>query len=362
MRRPIAFAVCVMTGVGITAQTAPSTSLLVLSKNDLALVIVDPVTLKAVARIPSGPDPHEVVVSPDGRFAYISNYGFGTYNTLTVADLFAREARAPVNLGALRGPHGLMWAGKKVWFTAEGAKVIGSYDPVTNSVDLVLGTGQNRTHMIYVTDDLKRIITTNVSSATVSIIDQVTLPPFGRGPAPGAAQAPGGRPAASPATAARQAGPSSTPRIDWDQTVVPVGPGAEGFDVTPNGKEIWTGNAQDGTISIVDLALKKNIFTIMANTPGINRLKITPDGKLALVSTLTGPELVVYDVRTRKQVKRVTVGHGAAGIQIQPDGKRAYIACSPDNYVAVLDLSTLEVAGRIDAGGQPDGLAWAVRR
>jgi len=61
-------------------------------------------------------------------------------------------------------------------------------------------------------------------------------------------------------------------------------------------------------------------------------------------------------------VKRVTVGHGAAGIQIQPDGKRAYIACSPDNYVAVLDLSTLEVAGRIDAGGQPDGLAWAVRR
>jgi YVTN family beta-propeller protein len=44
---------------------------------------------------------------------------------------------------------------------------------------------------------------------------------------------------------------------------------------------------------------------------------------------------------------------------MQPDGARVYIACSPDNYVAVVDLSTLEVVGRIDAGQDPDGLAWA---
>jgi YVTN family beta-propeller protein len=42
-------------------------------------------------------------------------------------------------------------------------------------------------------------------------------------------------------------------------------------------------------------------------------------------------------------------------------GDRAFIACSPDNYVTVLDLKTLTVSGHIDVGGEPDGLAWALR-
>ena len=47
------------------------------------------------------------------------------------------------------------------------------------------------------------------------------------------------------------------PGGDWEETVVPVGRGAEGFDVAPNGKELWAANAQDGTVSIIDLAAKK---------------------------------------------------------------------------------------------------------
>jgi YVTN family beta-propeller protein len=61
-------------------------------------------------------------------------------------------------------------------------------------------------------------------------------------------------------------------------------------------------------------------------------------------------------------VKRLKIGRGAAGIQIQPDGARAYVACTPDGYVAVIDLKSLEVAGHIDAGEQPDGLAWVVSK
>jgi YVTN family beta-propeller protein len=58
----------------------------------------------------------------------------------------------------------------------------------------------------------------------------------------------------------------------------------------------------------------------------------------------------------------VPVGHGAAGILIEPDGKRAFVACTPDNFIVVLDLNTFEVTGHIDAGGGPDGLAWAIRQ
>jgi len=72
--------------------------------------------------------------------------------------------------------------------------------------------------------------------------------------------------------------------------------------------------------------------------------------------------LAVFDAVSRADLKRIKLGRGAAGILMQPDGSRAYVACSPDNNVAVIDLKTLEIIGRIDAGREPDGLAWATRQ
>jgi DNA-binding beta-propeller fold protein YncE len=314
-------------GVGLLRA---ADSLLVLSKGDLTLSIVDPAKLKVLAKMPSGPDTHEVVASADGKFAYISNYGGGAYNTITVVDLVARKTLTPpIDLGALRGPHGLMYVGGKVWFTAEAAKVIGSWDPATQKIDLVLGTGQNRTHMLYVFDGLKRIVTSNVSSASMTIIDKAS----------------GGR------------GPNG----DWNEENVPVGRGAEGFDIAPGGKELWAANAQDGTISIVDLMAKKVTQTLDADVKSANRLKFTPDGKMVFVSLLNGPDVSVFDAATRKLRKKIPIGHGAAGIEMQPDGSRVFVACTPDSYVVVIDPKGLEVAVHLDAGKNPDGMAWCRR-
>ena len=108
-----------------SAETTRPAVLLVLNKGDNSLVIVDPVAGKVVARLPSGPDPHEVVSSKG--LALISNYGGN--NTLSVIDLLAQKAMDPVNLGALRSPHGLWVAEGKIYFTAEANKIIGRYDP-----------------------------------------------------------------------------------------------------------------------------------------------------------------------------------------------------------------------------------------
>ena len=205
-----------------------------------------------------------------------------------------------------------------------------------------MGTGQNRTHMIHVFDDLKRIVTSNVGSASMTFIEKVIRPPGGPG-GPG--------------------GPPRPPRPDeWEETVVAVGRGAEGFDLSPDGKELWAANALDGTISILNIAAKKVTQTLDVNVTGANRLKFTPDGKHAFVSTLRGPDLAIFSAATRKEVKRIPIGTGAAGIQMQPDGAIAYVACTPDNYVVVFDLKTLAAIGKFDAGKQPDGMAWAIRR
>jgi YVTN family beta-propeller protein len=340
------------------AQATPGASLLALSKQDHTLSIIDPVTLKIVATVPVGEDPHEVVASANGRTAYVSNYGFGAFHTLAVIDLVKQKALQPIELGALRGPHGLTFTEGKVWFTAEAAKAIGSYDPATAKIDWIMGTGQNRTHMLYVFPGARRIVTTNVSSATVTVLDKTERPagmpqgpPQGMGPAPGMGPPPGMGPGPG--------GPPPSSGPDWIETVIPVGRGGEGFDVSPDGNEAWVANAQDGTISVIDLATKTVVATLPANVPGANRLKFTPDGKLVFVTP--GSALVVIDAATRKEVKRLSSVHGSGGIQMQPDGTRAYVACGRDGYVAVIDLKTLEEVGRIPIAG-PDGLAWAVQR
>jgi YVTN family beta-propeller protein len=335
------------------AQT-PSPALLVLEKADASLAIVDPSSLQVVARVPAGPDPHEIVASPDGKLAYISNYGGSdsTLNTITVIDLVARKALPPINLGALRSAHGLVFAGGKLYFTVETNKAIGRYDPATQSVDLVLGTGQDRTHMIVVSESLDRIVTSNVSSGTISIIEQGALPNGGFNPPQGG----NGPPPPAP--------PAGAPRKTWHVTNVPAGRGSEGFDVSPDGKEIWVANAQDATVTIIDVASKKAIQTLPISLKGANRLKITPDGKHVLMAGLgsagpTGANLLVFDAAARKEAKQLNLGGPSSGILIVPDGSRAYVAVSAKNKVAVVDLKTLEVTGEVQVGKGPDGLAWA---
>ena len=168
----------------VSAQIPSPPALLVLEKSDDTLAIVDPESLQVVARVPAGQDPHEVIASDDGKLAYISNYGGegGTLNTISVVDLVARKALPPIDLGALHSAHGLAFAGVKLYFTAETNKVIGRYDPATQRVDWVLGTGQDRTHMIVVSKNLDQIVTSNVSSGTISIIEQITQQNRGFGP------------------------------------------------------------------------------------------------------------------------------------------------------------------------------------
>lgn len=335
--------------VSVSLQAA---SLLVLSKGDHTLSIVDPVSLKVIAAMPSGPDPHEVIATDDGKLAFISNYGGGAYHTLTVVDLQAHKTTGTIDLGALNGPHGLAVVGGKVYFTAEAAKVIGSYDPAAQKIDWVMGTGQDRTHMVWLSRDMKTIVTSNVASATMTMIEKVTRQMMGPPPGGGGPPPPGMGPGPGPG------GPPPGPRADWEETVIPVGRGAEGFDVSPDEKELWAANAQDGTISVLDLPNKKVVATLNADVRSANRLKFTPDGKHVLVSLLGGPDLVILDAASRTVTKRVKIGRGAAGIQMAPDGSVAYVACTPDSYVAIIDLNTFEVKGHIEAGKNPDGLAW----
>jgi YVTN family beta-propeller protein len=182
--------------------------------------------------------------------------------------------------------------------------------------------------MLVVGRDLDRIFTSNVNSDTITILDRA------------------------------KGGDVS----GWTMTHIAVGKGPEGFDVSPDGKELWAANSHDGTVSVVDVTTRTVVQTLTLNTKFANRLKFTPDGRRVLVSDLGTGDLVVLDAGSRRELKRINLGHGAAGILLAADGSRAYVAVSPDDQVAVVDLETLAVTGRLATGKGPDGMAWAVRK
>ncbi len=309
---------------GAAAQV-PSPALLVLNKDDNSLAIIDPATNKIVGTAPTGDAPHEVTASSDGRFAYVSNYGgydaASAGRSLSIIDLDSRK-ETRFDLGELRRPHGIEFEDGKVYFTAELNKAIARYDPQSKQIDWLLGTGQDRTHMLVLTKALDTIFTANVDSNTVNIIERTATP------------------------------------AGWTETVIPVGKGPEGCDLSPDGKEFWAANSGDGTVSVIDVAGKKVVQTFDVGAKHSNRLKFTPDGRLVLVSDLGSGDLVIVDAATRKQVKRLKLGKGTAGILIVPDGSRAYVAVSPEGKVAIVDLKTLTVTGEIATGRGPDGMAW----
>jgi YVTN family beta-propeller protein len=306
---------------------AESPVLLVLNKEDNALAIVDPVAGKVVGRVPTGEAPHEVAASADGKLAFVANYGArDPGSTISVIDLESQKELRRVDLSPLRRPHGITFADGKVYFTAEINKLIARYDPASNQIDWLLGTGQNGTHMVLLSKDRNHIFTANIGSDSITALDRVSGP------------------------------------LGWSETVIPVGKGPEGIDLSPDEKELWAAHSRDGGVSIIDLAGKKVTQTLDVRTKRSNRLKFTPDGKRVMISDLEAGDLVVLDVPSRKEIKRIKLGRNPEGILIAPDGSRAYVAVAGDNQVAIVDLKTLEVTGHISTGSGPDGMAWTERR
>src|SRR6267154_1233921 len=128
--------------------------LVVANQKDHTLLVVDPENRRELAKISVGVNGHEVIVSKDGRFAYVPIYGNagvgrpGTDgSTIDVIDLQERKLAATIDLGkplrphrAELGPDGLLYV------TAELANAVGVIDPSTRKLLAEIPTGEPQSH------------------------------------------------------------------------------------------------------------------------------------------------------------------------------------------------------------------------
>jgi YVTN family beta-propeller protein len=330
--KSIGFVVVLLT-VSALALPAGAATLVVLNKSEHTASLIDPETGKTITKLPVGRGPHELIVSPDGRTAYVSNFGrYGICpagdtmcqtagNTITVLDLAGRKVKGTYDYGTNTGQHGSLVSrdGKYVWVTSETPQSLLEIDASTGKIVNQWKTNQDRSHLVVVTRDEKKFYVSNTVSGSVSVIDRAT----------GAVK------------------------------VIPVGKGAEAITISPDGSEVWVGLPVDNKIAVISTTQDAIVETFDSGGAQPQRIRFTPDGKEVWVSHVRDDTLTVIDAKTRKAVANVSVGKRPQGIDFSPDGRRGYFALSGANQVAVIDVAARKVIQNFDTGLDPDGIAFA---
>jgi YVTN family beta-propeller protein len=319
-----------------------SGTLIVLNKSDDSLSLIDAMTGDRLLDLPTGAGPHEVAVSPDGSLAVVSNYGRPEEpgHTLTVVDLAGSKVVGTIDLGEHARPHGVQFLpdGRTLVATTEASGSVLLVDVTARRVIRAVPTRQQISHMVVLDPLERRAYVANIGSASVSVVD-----------------------------------------LDKAYVVaqIPAGQGAEGIDLSPDGRELWVTNRQDDSVTIIDTRQLTATVTLPC-AGGPIRVKLTPDGARALISNSATGDIAVFDTAARSEIGRIPLafselestdsrlfGDGVrgqspipVGLLVSPDGSRAWVASTNANLVTVLDLGALEVAGRIKAGNEPDGLGW----
>jgi WD40 repeat protein len=341
----------------LSAAQIPSPALLIVVRSDDTLAVADPQTMKVVGRVPIGGGlPHEIALSADGKFAFVSNSSLvaGTLiptlhptenpqgtstDYISVIDLAARKLVHRIETGPNSNPHGVIFAGGKLYFAAEGYKLVGRYDPASKQIDWMQGTGQSRTHELVITKDAREIFTANRGSESVSVLENAPVP-----------------------VSSKPVFNEYHPKDNWNLNVIPVTYGPDGIAMSPDEREVWVASTAsdtgDGRLVIIDVATKKVSQTLDINSKDPTRLAFTPDGKRVIVSGGASGQILVFDAMARKEIKRIKLGVDMHAVEVAPDGSRAYVGLIGGKQVAILDLKTLELTGRIDTGASPEGIAW----
>ena len=125
--------------------------------------------------------------------------------------------------------------------------------------------------------------------------------------------------------------------------------------VSPDGKEVWVQTAETNTNVVLDAADLKVLATQPTGKQPVTNAW-TPDRRYSVVTNGQDTFAQIFDARTFKEVKRLTIGLGGTNIGFSKDGRTAFIAVRGANEVAVIDVDRLALAKRIQAGKEPQGL------
>lgn len=318
---------------------AQAATLVVANKAEATVSLIDLDGGDVVATLPTGEGPHEIGISPDGRFALVTNYGTreGDGNSLTLVDIPAAAVVKTIDLGDYRRPHGVEWLDEQsAAVTAESNKALIVVDVERAKVTQSIGTDQEVSHMVALDPDRGRAYTANIGSGSLTVLD------LGKGVL---------------------------------EANIATGDGAEGVAVSASGEHIWVTNRAADTITILDAGTLKPAGEIVSEGFPI-RATATPRGQV-LVTRARAGDLAIYDAATFEEIRVVSFDIGSMdveerlfgdrfgdssvpiGVIVDGDGKTAWVAHANADVITEIDLASGAITRMLRAGREPDGMGFS---
>ena len=303
--------------------------LLAANKGEHTLGLIDPAAGRQVATVPeTGVTGHEVIASPDGRFAFVPIYGDSGVGmpgsdgrTLDVIDLRTRRLVRTIDFGHGVRPHCPMFGPTDglLYVTTELDHAVTIIDPKTLKIAGKVPTGQPESHMLAISADGTRGYTANVGPGTVSVLDLV------------------GRKTLA---------------------VIRVARHVQRISVSPGGRWAFTSDTQKPRLAVIDTAAGRVARWIALPSEGYGTAA-TRDGKWLLVAMPDAPGVAVVNLGTMQVERTIPVPAAPQEVLLPPDGRVAYVSCDRSHQVAAISLADWKVEKLIEAGRGVDGLAWA---
>jgi YVTN family beta-propeller protein len=308
-------------GVELAGEAPPDGRLLVLNKTDGTLMVFELPSQKLLATVKVGEEPHEVVTTPDGSDAYVSNV---KGKSVSVVDLDSYRILRTIRSPVLDYPHGLGVTadGRWVLLTSEGSHRLVLIDARRGVIARAVTTSQSGSHLVALTEQGRRAFIANRGSDTVTLM--------------------------------------SLPDLKVRRNIK-VGKGPEGIAAAPNGRFVAVALQGSAQVALLDGGSGDLVATLPVGQTPI-RVAFAGRSFTAVVSNRDSNDVTVVDLLARRVLATVPVGRRPGGVVVNPSGTRAYVANNNSNSVSVIALPGYQVQAEIKTGTLPDGIAFVPPR
>ena len=313
--------IAVVVSGSVLAQDADlSGTLIVLNKGDNTASFIDLESGDTLATLPTGTNPHELVVTSDGRFAVGTNFRGG--NSLTVFDVQNLSVARTIDLTEHPAPHGiqLLPGEETVIVTTEGSNETLVVEIGSGRIVSAVDTLMPGSHMVALPSDARVAYTANTAGNSVSIIDVAA-----------------GR---------------TTRTLE-------VPPQPEAIATNGAGTDIWVGSNAEGVVSVVEAASGRTRMQL----PGFSwpyRILLIDDEQRVVIPDARRETLAVFDTGSGEKLTEVTLtGAGPQGIVPYRDDDTLFVALSRQAKVLAVDSETLETIREYATGAGPDGIGYS---
>jgi YVTN family beta-propeller protein len=277
---------------------------------DNAVAVLDTSSNKVMQTIPIPAGPHGLVVTPDGRWVYVSSDGA---STVSVIDTRSDQVAANVEVGPT--PHGLAITpdGSRVLVAGFGTDQVEAIDTSTNQMVWQVPVAQP--HNIAITPDGTTAYagSQKQGAEALAIIDLATGTQTGS---------------------------------------LPLDHAPRALNVSPDGVDIAYTLAGVDALQVADLTAQQ-LETQISTGASPHHPLFTPDGTLGLVVTQGPGTLDLFDPATYMATGSIKVGTMPHWIGVTSDSRWAYVTNENSNDVSVVDLAERKVTATVPVGNAP---------